>query len=425
MSRKYLYKKITILFTLIFSFLFCLIPASKVSAATTTNQDYVKLTSITREDNLIKFTTDSVYTVDSITYEITHYGTATEIYADLVTDAEVNKINDYMYSFEVSDEVIGVKIWKLKYQVSTDYFKNKMTTGKNTIGNVDAVHRKNYVEVTTDLLWSSNGEGCEAGFFENKTCRKYYVFYFNLDTEIDWIVNLSMEYSIQTVEKSSWFSKETTNTKSYEIKLDHTTDVYDIEKGNKYLIDYMTTHDNISFEQWVNQMDYVYATYRRQVLGANTNENGYDWYVQPLIEQELTEEEYFANWGYKREYLQEVAIVKMSYYSNGQYFEDIPVQDEDTGWIEYSPDSNTFFDKIDWLNTILTIVAIIVVLIIINFLLHAFKLDKESREKRRFKKEMRELREEQIRILKDQNNSYYSNMKNSNSKYNDIKRYKK
>ena len=33
----------------------------------------------------------------------------------------------YKYSFEVSDIIIGVKIWKVKYFISTDNFKNKMT----------------------------------------------------------------------------------------------------------------------------------------------------------------------------------------------------------------------------------------------------------------------------------------------------------
>lgn len=400
--KKTFISKTGIVFALIFSFLLSFFTGitnvTKVNAAEVM-QDVVNLVSTEREGNTITFTTKQLYNVDSITYQIVYYANESEKHADLVTDAKVKKINDYTYSFEVNDAIVGVKIWKIKYFVSTDNFKNKMTTGNNYVGDTDAIYKKNYVEVETDKL-EAVGRNCDYYGFKPETCKKYYVFYFNLDTEIDWIVDLSLEYSIKT-EKKAWYGIDKDSfTKSYETKLDHTQQVVDREKADEYIWDLWESQgddlDLVAFEQGI---EYAFNTFKRDVLGKNENGNGFDWYVQPLLDLNLTDKTYALGSGYYREDLQEVAIVKMSYYSQGEYYEDIPVLDEDTGWIKHDPGkySPSWWEKLkNWFKNNVTIVSVVtgIILIIIAFKIINIPLswiglgmDKTSRLERKLDKQ--------------------------------------
>jgi len=392
--------KTGIVLTLIFSFLLSLfagiMSATSVSAAEVI-QETVELTSIKREGNTITFTTKLVYDVDSITYEIVYYE-GTEKYADLITDAEVKKINDFDYSFEVSDSIIGVKIWKIKHFVSTNYFKNKMTTGNTSVGDVEAIYKKNYIEVTTDKLEVLGGLDDDLDTFFGSTAYKTYIFYFNLDTVIDKIIDLSLEYSIKKEKETWWGLGGYSYTESYEVKLDHTQQVTDYYAASDYLVNWLENYngDDKAVET-LNQIEYAKNTFKRDVLGANANGNGYDWYVQPLLDVELTDKNYIFGSGYQRQDLQEVAIVKMSYYSQGEYYEDIPVLDEDTGWIKYESDNDSWWDEIvSWFKKNVTIVSIItgfIILVIafklINIPLSWFGLgmDKTSRLERKLDKQ--------------------------------------
>lgn len=394
--------KTGIVLALIFSFLLSLFTSATTSmnvAAAETIQETVDLVSTKREGNTITFTTKLAYDVDSITYQIVYYVGDVK-YADLVSDAEVNKINDFNYSFEVSDGIIGVKICKIKYFVSSNYFKNKLTTGNNFVGDIDALYKKNYVEVTTDKLEVLGGLGDDLASISQITSDKTYIFYFNLDTEIERIIDLSLEYSIKYEKETWWGLGGSTSTESYEVKLDHTQQVIDYEKAGDYVINWFENYNGEDKAVEIfNQYEYAKNTFKRDVLGENTNDNGYDWYVQPLLDLELEDKNYIFGSGYKRQDLQEVAVVKMSYYSQGEYFEDIPVLDEDTGWIKYEPGdySPSWWRKIiDWIKTNVTIVSIVIgfILLVIAFKIINIPLswiglgmDKTSRLERKLDKQ--------------------------------------
>ena len=392
--------KTGIILTLIFSFLLSLFTSAttsmKVDAAETI-QETVNLVSTKREGNTITFTTKLVYDIHSITYQLVYYVNETDKHADLITDAEVKKINDYSYSFEVSDGIVGVKIWKIKYIVSDNYFKNKMTTGNNFVGDTEALYKKNYVEVTTDKLEKISG--CDYYSFTPTTCETYFIFYFNLNTEIDWIVDLNLEYSIKTEHKSWYGLKTETKVNSYETKLDYTQQVTDNEKVMQYFDEWVKSTTDNSYQAWMNAYEYALNTFKRPVVGANENGNGYSWYIQPLLDIKLEDKEYFAWSGYEKQDLQEVAIVKMSYYSQGEYYEDIPVLDEDTGWIKHDPGiyELSWLEKlVNWLKNNVRIVSIVIGFIIliiglkiinIPLSLVGLGIDKTSRLERKLDKQ--------------------------------------
>ena len=369
-----------------------------------TIKESINIESTVREDNIIKFKPkDTVNKYAFATYEIVYLVDNVK-YSDLVVDANISMTNDNVYYFEVSDSVIGVKIWKLKYFVSTDNFKNKMTTGNNHVGDVDSVYKKNYVEVTTDLLEELGGCDGDLSIFEECYSFKSYVFYFNLDTKIERILDLKLEYSIQYNKKTWWGLSNENYTRSFETNLDVSTQVIDLKAYEEYLIEWVELYYNPDdsnsmtlYSEFLEVEEYARNTFKRDVLGLNTNGNGYDWYVQLLLDDLLQEKDYILGSGYLRQDVQEVAIVKMSYISEGEYFLDVPVLDEDTGIVNYYTSSN-MLDKIGefiitlidalknnnlrWYHWLLIAVAIIIMIRFIGWLLGLVGLDKKSRIRR-------------------------------------------
>ena len=445
--------KVGLLFTMIFSFLLPLLNINTtVASAKEEIVENIELTKTERKDNTISFTTKEEYSIEEVTYEIVYYGEDNQKYADLVRGAEVTKINDFVYSFEVSEDIVGVKVWQLEFFVSTGYTRLLQTSGNNYVGEIDAIYKKNYVEVTTDkleVLFDDEDE-CDAAFFGTSTCEKIYVFYFNLDTVIDRIIKLDMRYSIKTEKKTWWGINNETWTKSYEVTLDHTQQVTDYEAAGEYFSNwYETNKNNVSTIEALAEAEHAKNTFKRDVLGANINGNGYDWYIQPLLDVSLYDKEYIASSGYQKQDLQEVAIIKMSYYAQGEYFEDIPVLDEPTGWISYEEDSRaSFWDKIKDFFTKFTnldsagpiIICIVIIVLLVSLALSLVNsillkpvglgIDKQSRLKRsndkiasielqNNKEKIQALKKEQKRNKQLKKNSYngksskyYNNRKN-------------
>jgi ribonucleoside-diphosphate reductase alpha chain len=62
-----------------------------------------------------------------------------------------------------------------------------------------------------------------------------------------------------------------------------------------------------------------------------SDEEGFDWYVQVSLNDLLRENNVLWGAYENHDYLQEVSLVKISYWFDGEYYEDIPVLDEDTG----------------------------------------------------------------------------------------------
>lgn len=355
---KKVFSKIGLLMILVFSFLISFFEQSiPIQAANViTKQDVVNVTSIFKDGNNIVFTTKEKYSVIELTYEICYWNQGIKE-GDLITTKEFKKIDDYTYSFGISNSIIGVKIHEIRYiATSEDHTPSKNATGSITWGDVDSSRKKNYIEVTTDELASSTT--CQAVnnfgelFGSNEQCATVYVFYFNLDTEIDEIIDITFEYAIKVVEKKL-FGKEKEYTKTnLEVKVDHNELTWRLNGFND-LIDDLGGVDEVS--KLYNSLgkeayhNYLYEHgYIRPALGVNTDNNEYDWYLSPLTNEEIALEESEDFWGasYYKELLQEVGLIKMSYYSHGEYFEDIPVKDEDTGWVKYEHKKETVWDKI-------------------------------------------------------------------------------
>lgn len=371
--------KTGIIFTLIFSFLLSLFNSntSSVTALGEEIVEHIELTKTEREDNIIYFTTKDRYQIKKVTYEIVYYGGDNQKYADLIRDAVVTKVNNYKYSFEVDSDTIGVKIWQLEFLLSIGENRVLQTVGNNSVGELDAIYKKNFVSVETDMLEVLGGDRCGLKGFENITCFKMYVFYFNLDTEIDKIIKLDMRYKIKTEKKTWWGLNKDSYTKTYEITLDHTQQVIDWDGVVNHFDIWASDKTKVSMDEVYSELLFASETYKRDVLGANNNGNGYDWYVQPLLDDTLTDKQYLAGSGYQRQDLQEVAILDISYYSHGEYFEDIPVLDEPTGWIKYEKNDKDFWDwLVETINKIIdffggNIFAVILFFIIAIFIIIA------------------------------------------------------
>lgn len=371
--------KTGIVLALLFSFLFSLVggssPVSAVNESETVKET-VEVAETIRDNNTIIFTLSERLAVESIIYQFTYTADNGVKYAELVTDGKVTKIGDYKYSFNVSNSVIGVKIWKVKYAITSDYFKDKVTTGNNYVGDYNTYYKKNYIEVISDKLDHIDSCVDNVGFFTD-ICQKTYVFYFNLDTEIDEIVNLSLEYSIKEHKKTWWGLNESNSVNSYEVKLDHNQKVLDME--NPELEIYLRSEEFFEKLNGLNDVateeeviNYIYGDYLRPVLGKNQKNNGYDWYVQPLLDLQLVDKEYALWSGEQEQVLQEVAIIKMSYITHGEYYENVPVLDEDTGWVKFKSEETNkvkeFFEILCELIKEYWYVSIPVMLVIIVFL---------------------------------------------------------
>lgn len=434
MKRKTFISKLGIMFALIFSFLFSVFEPMYVKAANgnvVTGQDYVYLTNIDENNDVITFTTSSTYNILEIIYEICYTkGNVKE--GDLITTQALKKIDSTTYSFDIASEVIGVKIHKIRYTATSDeHTPAKMTQGKNTWGDMSADRKKNYIEVTTDKLerFLNADQLPDSVSYTNAGTA---IFYFNLDTVIDSIEKLEFEYAIRTEEKDCWWCKPYETIKTYKQIVDTNAKVLS-EDFHRTMEQYV--NGKITFEELNNKLLYLQQTNTeyRTAFGKNTNGNGYDWYLQPLLDVGLeSKDKGILGWGYKHEYLQEVALIKMSYYFNGEYFEDVPVLDEDTGWIDYIPEANWWDKLMSWFDhnfniftAIVVIAIVIIIILLINGLLRLFRLDKDSRDKRKMRKDLRELQEIQMANMKNQLLSYKHDKKNSGSKYSNVKRYKK
>ena len=214
--KKGLLSKVFIVFTLLLTFISTIIipSGSKASASTTEiTQSYVIINSISREDNTIKFTIPEDIMIKGVTYERVYY-LEDEKVSDLINEDNLRKgFGTNEYEFDIEENTIGIKIWKIKHQVTPDYYKNKLTKGQNTVGELGSVNKKNYITVTSDklesysfsckevmelpwYLWNPYAFAIQAGdyLFNQENCASY-TWYFNLDKEIERIESLSVEYA--------------------------------------------------------------------------------------------------------------------------------------------------------------------------------------------------------------------------------------
>jgi len=449
------------------------------SSVTGTTQTTIKISEIYREDNLLHFVLDKEMPVNQITYEYTHMVNG-KLESDLI-NINPKKEDSKSYYIELPTDAIGIKIWKIRYQESKDYYKNKYTTGNNQVGNIDSTRKKNYITVTADklvayeynskemiklpwYLWSNVGIGVVLGdylFRAEKSAS--YTWYFSVDREIDEIVDVDLEYATFEYTEAMWGLLESkhdyhTHQKTIEAK----TDVFDYEK---YVNASKELCKGLSEAICNNRLKETGEEYfHRNAIGASTIE-GYDWYVQVTLDDLLKGNNVLWGAYENTEYLQEVALLRISYYFNGEYF-DVNVLDEDTGELTIIPDKSpiekvtdflvkvfdwisnafnkvkSFFSSHSWIFWI--IIALIVIsilsiffepikkiLIIITFPIsipislakkkHAIK--KEEEQKRKEKEENREFIKQMIQDIAVANAAVQN--QNQNQSKQDVKKEKK
>ena len=339
--------------------------SQKVSASSTENtQSYVIINSISREDNIVKFTIPDSILIKGITYERVYYSNDEKI-SDLIIEENLRKgYQTNEYEFEVEDNTIGIKIWKIKHQMSPNYYKNKFTKGQNVIGELGSVHRKNYITVTSDklvsysfsckqfkelpwYLWSNVGLLITAGdyLFNKETCASY-TWYFNLDKKVDKIESLSVEYATFTYKEVMWGLLESKyNYQTYPITVNAEREVYDYKKFSQVAKEEC---NDISFCN--NALFEKGETYFKHKAFGISDEEGYDWYLQVSLDDLLKGNNILWGAYEKQDYLQEVALIKISYWQDGEYFEDVNALDEDTGELIVKADDSPIDKLVQFLD---------------------------------------------------------------------------
>lgn len=436
--RKGIFSKLGILFILIFSFVLSIVGTTdSVGAAGTIEniQKNVYINSVSRNGNNIIFNLDEALDVKSVTYEICYENTITGVYeGDLLVDQPVTKINDRTYSIKVDPSIIGVEIHEVRFTDTGDnHTPSKNTKGFPVWGNVNSERKKNYVEVTTDKLecvdfnlsWGVGLKWLPSTQSNNENL-KLCTFYFNLDTEIDEIINITFEYAITHIVKEWVWSESYQYTETQKpIEMDSESLGWNInvlknlsseefKELNDIAREYEKNNDFIGFENYLLSRNLLVSS-----IGSVTNGNGYDWYLAPEGYFSVLSESSWWGGVYHNQEIDEVSLIKMSYWSSGEYFENIPVLDEDTGWTKYTPEE-TIFDKISnffssitsWIIVGIVIILLIVVIKLLNILLKFFRLDKTSREQRRLKKQLDQLTHITGKLIDSQTN----NINNKNTK---------
>ena len=159
---KTIFAKIGILMTLIFSFLFSsfnsvFINASYVEEEKEYNQ--VALTDVVYSNNAITIKLKEMKEVVAITYEYAYLNEDNVKVSELGIAKNITTSNNITYTFlnETSEELIGVKIWKVQFKETDLYFPDWMTAGDNewkadgTTG-IDGAIRLKLLEVTKNEL---------------------------------------------------------------------------------------------------------------------------------------------------------------------------------------------------------------------------------------------------------------------------------
>lgn len=396
-TKKKIYAFVGIFIVLLSSLVNIFISSDVVSASTAVyEQSYVEIKELYREDNDLHIILKDTLLVKDMTYEYTHI--VDEIFESDLVVVSPKQLSTTEYLIELPEDTIGVKVWKVKHQVENDYFKNKFTTGPNTIGDIDTKQKKNYITVTADDLvayefssqnlelpwytWSPVGLGIVLGdylFREEKSAS--YTWYFNIDKEIDRIIDVNMTYATFEYSEILWGAVESKH--DYQshgpVKITADTNVFDYEKFVSYAEDECGldfaggTCNNKLKEQGE-------AYFQRPAIGAtdhvDEDGNSYDWYVQITLNDLLKENNVLWGAYENKEYLQEVTLLEISYYFEGEPYYDVSVLDEDTGELDIIPDPSpidrlvSFIDELsEWFSenwkVILIVLAVAIILIIL------------------------------------------------------------
>lgn len=355
-----------------FSFFNILSNTLNVSASSveSTTRVYVELSEMYRDDNEIHFTLKENLPLKEITYEYTHVVNGV-IESDLVS-IEPKKKDTQSYYFSITSDTIGVKIWKVKYKETENYYRNKYTTGTNQVGDISSVKKKNYITVTADklvayeynskeaielpwYLWNPYAFAIQAGdYLFNKEKSASYTWYFSIDREMDQIIDVDMEYATFEYTEALWGLIESKHDyHTHNVTIQEETEVFDYEKFVKVSNEECSGLLESECNKKIKEKGENYFT--RKAIGKSTLE-GYDWYVQITLDDLLKENNLLWGAYENKEYLQEVTLLRISYYFEGEYF-NVNVLDEDTGIPVIVPDPSPIDrivafveDAIEWIS---------------------------------------------------------------------------
>lgn len=350
---KKVFPKIGIVAILIFSFLLSFFQPTSIKAIddSLNVQTYVNVSYINRSDDLITVKLQKEYEIIDFTYEYTYYLNDILVSELIKNSTEFELTEKDTFTFSVDESVQGVKLWKIKYLAEDNIWADKQCKGGILqVGNMDSLYKKNYVEIEDGLklVKTRIGESTDGtySFIYYKN-----VVHFNFkELVVDEIEKITLDYSQYVHTEYLWnlYSKNTNHKNIND---------YEVEKE-----DYVVSGGLA--ERILDKLGVMIA---KRYKIQESNIEGYDWAVE--LPQTYKRMDAVASTRTET-ILQNASVTKISYWSQGEYYEDIPVLSPDTGWV-LMPEKQAKFDFLEWLiedffgGNILTAVACIVLIIVI------------------------------------------------------------
>lgn len=326
---KKVFSKIGLLMILVFSFLISFFQPISIKAVDDflNVQTYVNVSDINRNDNLITVKLQEEYEIIDFTYEYTYYLNDILVSELIKNSTEFNLIAKDTFTFSVNESVKGVKLWKIKYLTENNIWADKQCKGDILqVGNMDSLYKKNYVEIEDglELVKTRIGESTDGtySFIYYKN-----VVHFNFKgLVVDEIEKITLDYSQYVHTEYLWnlFSKDT----NYKNVVD-----YEVEKED-YIVSGGVTG---------RILDKLGLMTAKRYKIQKSDVEGYDWAVE--LPQTYKRMDTAASTR-SETVLQNASVTKISYWSQGEYYEDILVLSPDTGWVKYEHKKETIWDKI-------------------------------------------------------------------------------
>ena len=331
---KTIFAKMGILMTLIFSFLFTAFSPNTAKALEDGEnyQTEIVLTSFNKtNDETIQFTTANKYDVIALTYVYTYYSENNVLVENLVQRSkDFTKVDDYTYKFAVSPDWQGVKLYKIQYYFNSDAWADKFTNGFREWGNMDSKYKMNYVEISAVELKKEIVSGSD---WDNNAIYHNKLYFKFADLNPDEVTKVVADFETHVNHKVLWGIKWSDNYKNYEN--------YEINSE-------ITPTTSQKLKDWWG------GSYKKYEIFKSDDSN-YDWYVY-LIDTAITSTHVFGsllNMDYQETVIENASIIKISYISEGHYYNDVPVLSPDSGWIHFEqtvgPNANSELPWWIWL----------------------------------------------------------------------------
>lgn len=405
--------KVGILFTLVLSFLFSFFSSNIVGASNyETIETNVDITEISREENTIYFTLKDDLEVKSLTYEYTTYVEDVLFGRLIKSTTDFDKINEYKYSFDVADDVVGVKIHLIEWLHDEIGYIDDGTIGNNYVGNVNADLREHYVFISADLYTKENYNSYANGLGLKGMYTVTNRLYFNFeDLDVDSVTEVDVKYKQYThvVEPKYLFWSKSYNTEV--IDKTYTASIYNNEDYDFWKTLLISISGGVGMTN-----EYIEI--------GKSDRDGYQWFIS-LPDTSYKKTTYNS---YRKDVISSVQIFEISYIDDGVFYEDVDVVQDPTEFVKYQEGDNVpwwillFITILNWLLeyywVILIGIVVVIVFSIINGILKIFRLDRNSREIRKLKRVLKKQRKVQKleRLQSQLDNNYISSSKPKNKR---------